>query len=219
MRLFIGSSLIIILCSVLQCREKEELQVENEDPFFMEIDKGCIKKTPFQEIADGCIQKQEDLLCYQYLEFLKKSRLDKIFYHGDWYSDDIQSFRYLIDQHGNIKVLRGGPDRVPNDLSGHGKLQRRNDRWHYEHGCLEKFFCEKVEFYIANVSCIAGYDPNRHDYILTLTLENSNYFDKDENKGIQYKELSFIKIINDKPQITNGFISTKVPPIPMKETK
>lgn len=210
--------LTILLCFLLKCKEKVELEVNNEDPFYMELENGCLGKNSFQEIADGCIQKQENLLCYQYLEFLKKSRLDKIFYNGDWYSNDIQSFRYLIDQHGNIRVLRGGPDRVPNDLSGHGKLQRRNYKWYYQHSC-ENNFCEKIDFDIEFMSCYAGFSESFNAYILILTLENGDYFDKDENKGIQYKELSFIKIINDKPQITNGFISTKVQPIPTKETK
>ncbi|MCG6148222.1 hypothetical protein LFX15_07980 [Leptospira levettii] len=204
--------IIVPLFFILQCKEKIELEVENENPFYMELEKGCVKKTPFQKIADGCIQTKENLLCYQYMELLKKSRLDKIFYNGDWYSSDIQSYRYLIDQFGNIRVLRGGPDRVPDDLSGHGKLQRRNDQWYYQHSC-EREFCEKVELAIANISCYAGYDANIRDYILTLTLENGDFIREDEITGNKYKEITLIKVINDKPQITNGFISTKVPSI------
>ncbi|TGM54894.1 hypothetical protein EHQ91_08040 [Leptospira biflexa] len=181
----------------------------------MEVEKGCEKGKLNQDIVEGCIQKQEDLQCFQYLNSLGMSKLDKIFYSEAWESNDTQSFIYILDKAGNVKVMRGGPDKNKDEfeLSGHGKLQRRNGKWHYHHSC-ELDFCEKFDFDIEYLDCYAGYASSYNAYVLIVTMQNSDWFEDDEDKRKLYKELAFVKLINQKPQITNGFTSTKVPPIP-----
>ncbi|WP_167880780.1 hypothetical protein, partial [Leptospira yanagawae] len=143
------------------------------------------------------------------------SKLDKIFYSESWGSNDTQSFIYIIDKAGNINVMRGGPDKNKSEfeLSGHGKLQRRNEKWYYQHKC-EQNFCDQIDFDIEYLSCFAGYSKNYNGYALILMMENSDWFGDDRSIRNQYKEITYVKIINQVPQITNGFTSTKVPPIP-----
>ncbi|MGV3664612.1 MAG: hypothetical protein ACO1NV_00670 [Leptospira bouyouniensis] len=209
--------IIFILFSLIDCKQSEKAEEKTivNDTFYMEVKTGCSDEKPFEEIAEGCIKKKENLFCYQYLESLKKSKLDKIFYGENWESNDIQSFIYNIDRAGNIKVLRGGPDKNKSEfeLSGYGKLQRNNNKWHYHQKC-ENNFCDKFDFDIEYVSCFAGYSENFDAYVLILTIENSDWFDDDKIMRMQHKEISYVKIINQKPQIMNGFTSTKVPPIP-----
>ncbi|TGK46900.1 hypothetical protein [Leptospira bouyouniensis] len=198
---------------ILYCKGKIEPEVFNEDTFYTEEEKGCIAEKPNEDIVEGCIKKKENLFCFQFLKSLKNSKLDKIFYGENWYSNDTQSFRYIIDNFGNVKVLRGGPDSEPKELTGHGKLQPRNKKWHYNHSC-ERDNCDLIDLDIEFLSCYSGYSSNFNAYVLIVTMKNSDSYETDENSHEQYKEISYVKIINQKPQITNGFTSTKVPPIP-----
>ncbi|TGM01183.1 hypothetical protein [Leptospira jelokensis] len=209
--------MVCLLCAMIYCKRTEKVNESsiNEDNFYMEGEKGCIKEKSFDETAQGCIENKEDLLCYKYLNHLKNSKLDKIFYAESWESNDTQSFIYVIDKAGNINVMRGGPDKNKNEfeLSGHGKLQQRNEKWYYQHAC-DKKFCDQLDFDIEYVSCFAGYSKNFNGYALILMMENSDWFGDDKSLRNQYKEITYVKILNQLPQITNGFTSTKVPPIP-----
>ncbi|XDD47416.1 hypothetical protein AB3N60_04825 [Leptospira sp. WS39.C2] len=201
----------ILLFFIIRCKEREKAKEPESDSFYLELEKGCTKDRSNKQILDGCIEKKASMECFKYLEFLNNSNLEKIFNNSDWYSEDMQSFRYKIDNFGNFKIFQGGPDSEPIYPSGVGRIHKRNERWKYEHSC-NKNFCEKLEFEINYMSCYAGYSQGYDAYILSLTLENSDWYEDDENFRKQHKEVTFIKLINHLPQITNGFISTKVPP-------
>lgn len=207
--------ILMLYCFLIDCKETLQKAEIKDDPFYLELEEGCKKNTSSEIMSDDCIEKKEKLFCYRYLEELKTSSLNNILYNEEWFSDDMQSFIYVIDKYGKIKILRGGPDRKKDEfeLSGNGKLQYRNNKWHFQQTCEENY-CEKIEFDIEYISCYAGYSSGYDSYVLILTLKDSDYFGEDDEKRKRRKEITYMKLINKLPQIPNGFISTPVPPRP-----
>ncbi|MBL0956616.1 MAG: hypothetical protein IBJ01_17810 [Leptospira sp.] len=207
--------IFLIITLNFQCKEKGFNHKEEEDPFFLNSDSGCIINT---EIENECLNKKEELSCYQILSELKNSKLEKIFFGKVWMGEDHQTLFYIVDSKGNIKIFEGGPDKLPNQrkLVGHGRFYIEDKKWFYEQSCNDNN-CESVNIPLVYLHCSLSKSSNNLYVLNNIEFGNRKFIEDDViEKDDKYKLISFTQEQPIKNQVFNGFISTKVPPIPEK---
>lgn len=150
------------------------------------------------------------------MDYLRNSRLEKIFFNKVWMGSDQQTLFYNIDSLGKIKIFEGGPDILPKERSlvGLGQIFSYQNQWFFEQSCINEA-CENIKIPILFLDCTLTTNLNEMEALRYIEFGNKKYIDEDEIENDKnYKSISFIQ---EKPvpnQIFNFFTSTKVPPIP-----
>ncbi|TGL47245.1 hypothetical protein EHQ59_16610 [Leptospira kemamanensis] len=207
--------LLIVLNTFTYCKEKGVIlpQAEEEDPFRIILERGCV---PNPEKNQSCLRKKEELSCYETLENLKKSKLDKIFFNKIWMGEDKQTLFYHIDSKGNLKIFEGGPDKLPHErhLAGSGKIYHHQNQWYYEQSCTSDA-CDNFKIPILYLDCALTTNFNDQGALRIIEFGNHDYVDEDKiNNKEKYKIITFIQQKPVPSQIFHFFISTPVPPRP-----
>ncbi|MBM9547907.1 hypothetical protein JWG40_12820 [Leptospira sp. 201903074] len=203
--------LIALVAFNLAACKKQEVILNNEDPFYFDLDEGC---QPIQPENLNCITKKEDLLCSKIMQKAKSSDVDKIFKNTKWSSPDHEeSIHYNIDKLGIVTVLEGGPSRTEDqfEIIGHGRFYKENGGWVYKQSC-QPGKCDDISFPIEYLSCDASFHPSDSEYHMTFTIGNRYYDFLDTNKNEKHLSLAYDGTV--KPQIRNGFELYLVPPPP-----
>ncbi|TGM76949.1 hypothetical protein EHR04_15810 [Leptospira levettii] len=204
--------IFLIFTIFFQCKEKDIIHNEDEDPFFLNSDQGCMINP---ENKSDCMNKKEELSCYKILNELKNSKLEKIFFGKVWMGEDLQTLFYVVDSKGNIKIFEGGPDKNPSQrkLVGDGRFYIEERKWFYEQSCNDNE-CESINIPIIYLHCSLSTSSNNLHILNNLEFGNRKLVDDDIiEKDNKYKLISFTQEQPIENQIFNGFISTKVPPI------
>ncbi|MCG6139715.1 hypothetical protein [Leptospira mtsangambouensis] len=201
--------LLLLLVNTFFCK-KEDPFFKEEEPFYINSSEACkVTKTgnKFE-----CIQKKEDLDCYEIFKKVESSRIDQVFMNTKWTSPDLEStFNYYFNKQNTLTVLEGGPSRNVVDFIkiGKGKIYKENKNWIYEQYCNSEK-CEELKLSIEYVNCSVSYSENGNEHRLFLTIGNRYYDQYDDPK--KRKFLSMVLEEPVKPQIENGFELYLVPP-------
>ncbi|GBF42482.1 hypothetical protein LPTSP2_17690 [Leptospira ellinghausenii] len=208
----IGLCLIIFFFSY--CKDNKTNTVEKDEPFFYEMENGCYLHP---EINNTCLTKIEELSCYKTLNEIRGSKLGEIFFNKTWVGEDQQTLFYIIDSKGDFRIFQGGPDKEPSQRSliGQGKIFPVQNNWYYEQKCINKE-CESFKIPILYLYCAITSDPVDKEVLRKIEFGNRKLVEFEISNNNKYKSILFIEEKPIKNQIFNGFISTKVPPIPEK---
>lgn len=210
--------LFVLLLFFFNCKENEKTHVEDEDPFFFDKEESCLIDP---NGSNSCLTNKPDLACFKTLEDLKKSNLEKIFFNKFWMGEDQQTLFYHIDTKGRIKIFEGGPDKnvEQRKLVGKGKIFIEKDNWFYEQKC-ELDSCESFRIPISYFHCTITQNSTEKYVLRTIQFGNRKFVESSEvEKNKQEKLILFIEESSIENQIFNGFVISKVPSIPTKETK
>ncbi|PJZ85383.1 hypothetical protein [Leptospira harrisiae] len=192
--------------------KKQELTINDEDPFYLDLEAGCFENAKVENSAKKvrCITKKDELACFILLRNANSNAIDQVFKNTKWTSPNFSeaSLNYYIDKMGTISVLQGGPARTKEEylIIGEGKIHIKNSKWFYEQFC-DQNNCERLTFAIEYFNCSVSYFPASNEHRLFLTIGDRNFGDSDNAKS-----LSIVLEDPVKPQIRNGFELYLVPP-------
>lgn len=211
--------LLIVMSICCFCKKSNfSSRDEKDDPFYLEADQGCLIKNQKDK---NCLNEKENLVCSKTFENLKQSRLDRIFFNKVWMSEDQQTFFFHVDAKGKIKIFEGGPDKNQQQrkIVGEGRIFSENKMWFYEQKC-ESNICDTFRIPITYIGCSITTNLIEKEVLMYLEFGNRKFIDSQEiERDTRYKLISFTEQTPVQNQLFNGFISTKVQPIPTKETK